>query len=105
MNIFSASLFDDMKRQRQFNNRPDNGMQIYGGGNQQYASNGGQKRFRGGQDLSESYQENLAAGKFELRLLIPSRSAGAVIGRGGEYIKALRSKVRYNNHKRITKIL
>lgn len=98
-NIFSASFDHQMKRQNHFNKRPDNGMQMYGGGgsNQQYSANGGQKRFRGGgghaQDSSDSYQENLAAGKFELRLLIPSRSAGAVIGRGGEYIKALRSKV------------
>lgn len=69
----------------------NNGMQMYGGGsNQPYQSNGGQKRFR--QDASEAYQEAIAAGKFELRLLIPSRSAGAIIGRGGEHIKALRSK-------------
>ena len=90
MNIFSAQAFPDaMKRQY---NRTDNGMQMYGGGsNQPYQSNGGQKRFR--QDASEAYQEAIAAGKFELRLLIPSRSAGAIIGRGGEHIKAWRSKV------------
>jgi hypothetical protein len=91
-NYFSASSFDHPMK-RQFN-RADNGMQMYGGGsNQPYASNGNQKRYRGGHDATESYQEAIQAGKFELRLLIPSRSAGAVIGRGGEHIKALRSKV------------
>jgi hypothetical protein len=92
------SFDDPMKRQF---NRADNGMQMYGGGgggsNQPFQSNGGQpqqqKRFRGGQDATEAYQDAIANGKFELRLLIPSRSAGAVIGRGGEYIKALRAKV------------
>jgi predicted RNA-binding protein YlqC (UPF0109 family) len=37
--------------------------------------------------------EALAEGKFELRLLIPTKAAGAVIGKGGEYIKAMREKV------------
>lgn len=42
---------------------------------------------------SDGYSDALAEGKFELRLLIPSRMAGAVIGKGGEYIKAIRDKV------------
>jgi ribosomal protein S3 len=48
----------------------------------------GNKRYR-----SDGYNDALAEGKFELRLLIPTKGAGAVIGKGGEYIKALRSKV------------
>jgi ribosomal protein S3 len=32
--------------------------------------------------------------KFELRLLISTKAAGAVIGRGGDYIKMLREMVR-----------
>jgi heterogeneous nuclear ribonucleoprotein K len=80
-----------------FNN--GNAHNMYPGMNQHYSSNGGggggPKRFRGAggsHDNSDMYQDALAAGKFELRMLIPSRSAGAVIGRGGEYIKSLRSK-------------
>ena len=89
MNYFSAPAFD-VAMKRQFN---DNGMQMFhhSGGNN--PMNGGNKRFRGPQDATEAYQEALNTGKFELRLLIPSRSAGAVIGRGGEYIKNLRQKV------------
>uniref|UniRef100_A0A183BHQ8 Heterogeneous nuclear ribonucleoprotein K n=1 Tax=Globodera pallida TaxID=36090 RepID=A0A183BHQ8_GLOPA len=83
----NLSAFDAMKRQ--FNQDSNNGMQMYGGGGQM---NGGSKRFRGPHDAGEAYQDALAAGKFELRLFIPSRSAGAVIGRGGEFIKSLRSK-------------
>nr|CAD2171223.1 unnamed protein product [Meloidogyne enterolobii] len=78
--------------------------QMYPGMNQHYSNGGssgggGPKRFRGGgggggggHDGVDMYHEALAAGKFELRMLIPSRSAGAVIGRGGEYIKSLRAK-------------
>ena len=86
-------------------NRADNGnAHMYAGINQHYSSNGGSsgggpKRFRGGggsHDTSDMYHDALAVGKFELRMLIPSRSAGAVIGRGGEYIKSLRSKVYLN---------
>lgn len=75
-----------------------NGMQMFagGGGGAGHTNpmNGSNKRFRGPNDAGEAYQDALAAGKFELRMLIPSRSAGAVIGRGGEYIKTMRSKVR-----------
>jgi hypothetical protein len=98
MNIFSASTFD-IAMKRQFN-RADNGMQMYGAGGNQFSMNGGgagghggQKRFRSTQDATEAYQNAITAGKFELRVLIPSRSAGAIIGRGGEYIKTLRTKV------------
>uniref|UniRef100_A0A7E4V3F4 Heterogeneous nuclear ribonucleoprotein K n=1 Tax=Panagrellus redivivus TaxID=6233 RepID=A0A7E4V3F4_PANRE len=48
---------------------------------------GGSKRYR-----VDPYNEALADGKFELRLLIPNKSAGAVIGKGGENIKAVREK-------------
>jgi len=51
------------------------------------------KRYR-----PEGYAEALAEGKFELRLLIPTKSAGAVIGKGGEYIKAIRDKFEANVH-------
>lgn len=49
---------------------------------------GNNKRYR-----SDGYNDALAAGKYELRLLIPTKSAGAVIGKGGEQIKSLRAKV------------
>jgi ribosomal protein S3 len=48
----------------------------------------GNKRYR-----SDGYNDALAEGKFELRLLIPTKGAGAVIGKGGEYIKTVRNKV------------
>ncbi|KAL3120707.1 hypothetical protein niasHT_007999 [Heterodera trifolii] len=47
----------------------------------------GTKRYR-----ADGYNDALAEGKFELRLLIPTKSAGAVIGKGGESIKSLRAK-------------
>ncbi|CAD5206650.1 unnamed protein product [Bursaphelenchus okinawaensis] len=47
----------------------------------------GGKRYR-----IDAYNEALAEGKFELRMLIPTKCAGAVIGRGGEYIKQMREK-------------
>uniref|UniRef100_A0A914HT47 C3H1-type domain-containing protein n=1 Tax=Globodera rostochiensis TaxID=31243 RepID=A0A914HT47_GLORO len=47
----------------------------------------GTKRYR-----TDGYNDALAEGKFELRLLIPTKSAGAVIGKGGESIKSLRAK-------------
>ena len=40
----------------------------------------------------DMYNEALAEGKFELRILLPNRCAGAIIGKGGEYIKAIRDK-------------
>jgi heterogeneous nuclear ribonucleoprotein K len=48
---------------------------------------GNNKRYR-----SDGYNDALAEGKYELRLLIPTKSAGAVIGKGGESIKSLRAK-------------
>ncbi|KAH7727575.1 Protein F26B1.2 c [Aphelenchoides avenae] len=48
---------------------------------------GQNKRFR-----QDPYNDALAEGKFELRVLVPSKAAGAVIGKGGEYIKSLREK-------------
>uniref|UniRef100_A0A1I8AWX8 KH domain-containing protein n=1 Tax=Meloidogyne hapla TaxID=6305 RepID=A0A1I8AWX8_MELHA len=87
---------------RRFNPVDNGNAQMYAGMNQHYSNGGssgggGPKRFRGGggghgHDGTDMYHEALAAGKFELRMLIPSRSAGAVIGRGGEYIKSLRAK-------------
>ncbi|VDN03571.1 unnamed protein product [Thelazia callipaeda] len=41
----------------------------------------------------DSYEEALANGKYELRLVVTSRGAGGIIGRGGENIKRLRSEV------------
>lgn len=55
---------------------------------------GGNKRYR-----SDTYNDALAEGKFELRLLIPTRAAGAVIGKGGEYIKSVREKVIFAENK------
>jgi hypothetical protein len=46
------------------------------------------KRQRG-----DGYAEALAAGKFEMRMLIPSKSAGGVIGKSGDNIKRLRAQV------------
>ena len=40
-----------------------------------------------------SYEDALADGKFQLRLLIPTRAAGAVIGKGGAFIKNICTKV------------
>jgi ribosomal protein S3 len=54
---------------------------------------GGGKKNR---NAADGYAEALAEGKFELRLLIPSKCAGAIIGRGGEKIKTIRDKVRIN---------
>ena len=42
----------------------------------------------------EQYDAALASGKFELRLLVGSKAAGAVIGKGGDNIKKLRANVR-----------
>ena len=39
------------------------------------------------------YDDALADGKFQLRLLIPTRAAGAVIGKGGAFIKNICTKV------------
>ncbi|KAF8366510.1 hrpk-1, partial [Pristionchus pacificus] len=40
----------------------------------------------------DGYADALAQGKFEMRLLVGSKSAGAVIGKGGDNIKRLRSQ-------------
>src|SRR5688572_14405895 len=66
-----------MKRQN-----PDNNNQFGSGGP------GQNKRHR-----ADPYNEALSEGKFELRMLIPTKAAGAVIGKGGEYIKSVREKV------------
>ena len=39
------------------------------------------------------YDDALAENKYQLRILIPSRSVGAVIGKGGLFIKEIRLKV------------
>ena len=39
------------------------------------------------------YDDALADGKFQLRLLIPSRLAGPVIGQRGAFIKGICTKV------------
>lgn len=52
---------------------------------------GGGKRNK---NTADGYAEALAEGKFELRYLIPSKCAGAIIGRGGEKIKTIRDKAR-----------
>ncbi|VDN33516.1 unnamed protein product [Gongylonema pulchrum] len=58
-------------------------------GNDRHVGGGG-KRSR-----LDSYEEALANGKYELRLLVTSRGAGGIIGRGGENIKRLRTEVRF----------
>lgn len=56
-----------------------------------YYGGGHNKRYR-----TDTYNDALAEGKYELRLLIPTKTAGAVIGKGGEYIKNIREKVFLN---------
>uniref|UniRef100_A0A915ESE0 K Homology domain-containing protein n=1 Tax=Ditylenchus dipsaci TaxID=166011 RepID=A0A915ESE0_9BILA len=70
-NTTAFYLDPQMKRQNTDNERPQ----------------GGNKRYR-----TDPYNEALADGKFELRLLIATKAAGAVIGKGGEYIKSVREK-------------
>jgi len=41
---------------------------------------------------ADPFNDALAEGNFELRVLIPSKSAGAIIGKGGEYINAVSKK-------------
>lgn len=53
-----------------------------------HGGGGNNKRYR-----ADTYNDALAEGKYELRLLIPTKTAGAVIGKGGEYIKNVREKV------------
>ncbi|VDO61332.1 unnamed protein product [Heligmosomoides polygyrus] len=42
---------------------------------------------------ADGFSEALAQGKFELRVLVSSKCAGAIIGKGGENIKRLRTQV------------
>ncbi|VDK59266.1 unnamed protein product [Gongylonema pulchrum] len=57
-------------------------------------TSGGQGTKMGKRQRPDSYQEALAAGKYEARLLVSSKGAGGIIGKGGENIKRLRSQVR-----------
>ena len=52
------------------------------------------KRSRDG-GTGDAYHDALASGYFELRLLIPTRCAGALIGRQGDNISDLRKRVRW----------
>ncbi|KHN72692.1 Heterogeneous nuclear ribonucleoprotein K [Toxocara canis] len=63
------------------------------GGEDGYSYGYGGGYSTGKRQRADGYQEALAAGKYELRLLVPSRGAGAVIGKGGESIKRLRSEI------------
>jgi heterogeneous nuclear ribonucleoprotein K len=72
-----------MKRQYPSDNR--------GGG---MSAGGGAKRYRN----ENGYADALAQGKYEFRFLIPTKCAGAVIGKGGEKIKAMRDKVRFGEN-------
>lgn len=72
-----------MKRQ----NQDRGGGGGYGSGGEGRGG-GPNKRYR-----TDSYADALANGKYELRLLIPTKTAGAVIGKGGENIKSIREKV------------
>ncbi|CAJ0574097.1 unnamed protein product, partial [Mesorhabditis spiculigera] len=62
-------------------------MKRHGAEGGDYPRGSNTKRQRG-----DGYAEALAAGKFELRFLVSSKSAGAVIGKGGDNIKRLRSQ-------------
>lgn len=61
----------------------------------EFGSYGNQNAKSGKRQRPDSYQEALAAGKYELRLLVSSRGAGGIIGKGGENIKRLRAEVRF----------
>lgn len=52
-----------------------------------YSGSRNSKRQRG-----DGFSEALAQGKFELRVLVSSKCAGAIIGKGGENIKRLRTQ-------------
>ncbi|KAK6726615.1 hypothetical protein RB195_004751 [Necator americanus] len=52
-----------------------------------YGSSRNSKRQR-----ADGFSEALAQGKFELRILVSSKCAGAIIGKGGENIKRLRNQ-------------
>ncbi|RCN52146.1 KH domain protein [Ancylostoma caninum] len=52
-----------------------------------YGSSRNSKRQR-----ADGFSEALAQGKFELRILVSSKCAGAIIGKGGENIKRLRTQ-------------
>ncbi|VDO52975.1 unnamed protein product [Onchocerca flexuosa] len=63
------------------------------GGDDDLSTSGNHENAKSGKrQRPDSYQEALAAGKYELRLLVSSRGAGGIIGKGGENIKRLRSE-------------
>ena len=54
---------------------------------------GGRGASAGKRQKPDSYRDAIAAGKYEFRALVSSRSAGGIIGKGGENIKRLRTTV------------
>lgn len=68
-------------------------MKRHGGDDDLNTSGNHESAKSGKRQRPDSYQEALAAGKYELRLLVSSRGAGGIIGKGGENIKRLRSEV------------
>ncbi|VDN28865.1 unnamed protein product [Gongylonema pulchrum] len=46
----------------------------------------------GKRQRQDSYQKALAEGKYELRMLVTSRGAGAIIGKKGESVKKLQAE-------------
>lgn len=68
-------------------------MKRHGGDDDMGPSDNHESAKSGKRQRPDSYQEALAAGKYELRLLVSSRGAGGIIGKGGENIKRLRSEV------------
>ncbi|VDK67273.1 unnamed protein product [Onchocerca ochengi] len=67
-------------------------MKRHGGDDDLNTSGNHESAKSGKRQRPDSYQEALAAGKYELRLLVSSRGAGGIIGKGGENIKRLRSE-------------
>ncbi|MCP9263172.1 hypothetical protein DINM_006171 [Dirofilaria immitis] len=67
-------------------------MKRHGGNSDLSPSDNHESAKSGKRQRPDSYQEALAAGKYELRLLVSSRGAGGIIGKGGENIKRLRSE-------------
>lgn len=51
------------------------------------------ERFHGGTIPPSGGNDELEEGKYQLRLLIPTKSAGVIIGKGGETIKSISHKV------------
>ncbi|CAB3407071.1 unnamed protein product [Caenorhabditis bovis] len=50
------------------------------------------RKFPNKRQRNDGFMEAISNGKFELRLLVSSKSAGAIIGKGGDNIKRLRSE-------------